>query len=878
MVVKKKRHICRILIGLFLFFGQNNSVWAQDSEELIEFPEKEMKIGEILETISDKHNLKFSYLKGLFELNETISLEKNEYSLQEIMANIFENKNLNWTKKGKLLIISRQKSLQKTKNISGYIKDAESGEALFGAHIYDTNSNQGVYSNNYGFFSITTNELTVDLTVSFVGYATKSIAIEKVGSEPMSILLTTANNELSEVVVKAPTRILEKAQMGTLELNTQQIKSIPQIMGEADVLKALQLLPGVQGGTEGSTGIYVRGGGPGQNLILLDGVPVYNANHLFGFFSVFNPDVVQNVTLVKGGFPARYGGRLSSVIDINMKEGNTNKLEAEGALGLVASKLTIQGPILKDKTSFLISARRTYIDLFAQAIASLSGSERLVAYGFWDLNGKISHKFSDKDRIFLSAYSGKDKYRDEVNKKFDRGQEGIEFEDEESGIQWGNLTSTLRWNHIFGPKLFGNVTGTYSRYNFSFFNDLDNLFIQVGNENQSIFKKTKYDSSIRDWGLKTDFDYYPHNNHHFRFGASLTNHFFKPGRSVFSSNTSPIKIFGAPDLSTNEFYAYLEDDFSVSDNISFNLGVHGSGSRADQNTYFSLQPRVTGRIQLNDRYAVKASYTRMTQFIHLLVNSGLGLPTDLWVPVTKNIKPQQAEQFGLGLSALLPNKLEFTFESYYKRMNNLLEYRDGASFVDIDNDWEDVVEIGDGYAYGLEFLLQKKEGKSTGWFSYSWSRAFREFDNINFGQKFPFKYDRKHDVSLFVNHELKKNVDLSLVWVYGSGYPVTLPVSTYANSGGHILGADPSEFSREHTQRNGARTPAQHRLDLSIGFSKKKKWGTRKWVIGLYNAYSRLNPAFIDFENDPEPGQPKKFLKTSLFPIIPSISYQFKLD
>jgi len=372
-------------IGLLLFFLLGIKVHAQDWDTQLSFPEGEMKVEDILESISDQEKLKFSYLEGLFDLEETISLEKSQYSLREIVQTICQGKNIVWTKKKNLIIFSRANPRKKFKNISGYIKDAQSGEALFGAHIFDPNTNQGVYSNNYGFFSIGADVNTVELTVSFLGYSSKSIPVDEIGSGPITILLESANNELSEVVVKAPSKILEKAQMGTLELNTQQIKSIPQIMGEADVLKALQLLPGVQGGTEGSTGIYVRGGGPGQNLILLDGVPVYNANHLFGFFSVFNPDVVSNVTLVKGGFPARYGGRLSSVIDINMKEGNANKFEAEGALGVVASKLTIQGPLVKDKTSFLISGRSTYIDLFAKAIANLSDAERLVAYGFWDL-------------------------------------------------------------------------------------------------------------------------------------------------------------------------------------------------------------------------------------------------------------------------------------------------------------------------------------------------------------------------------------------------------------------------------------------------------------------------------------------------------------
>ncbi len=658
--------------------------------------------------------------------------------------------------------------------------------------------------------------------------------------------------------------------MSSITLKSEEIKSAPAFMGEVDILKTIQLLPGIQSGSEGTSGIYVRGGGPDQNLILLDGVPVYNASHLFGFFSIFNADAIQNVNLIKGGFPARYGGRLSSVIDINMKEGNNNEFHGEGAIGNVATKLTIEGPIHKGKTSYMLSGRRTFMDLFMVPLAKLADSDQITSYYFGDINAKVNHMFSDKDRVFLSAYAGKDKFKESVDAISNFGNV-IEDLNEDTDLNWGNITTAIRWNHVYSPRLFGNLTTTFSRYELNLSTKVDVKFDRNGTI-ENIFRRNTYTSNIRDWAAKIDFDYLPSNNHHIRFGASAIDHLFEPGASRFQSHLETDTTFGSSNINTQEFYTYIEDEIRVSNRFSLNAGIHLSGSMAENTFYPSFQPRISTNYQFSEFFSVKASYARMAQYIHLLVNSGVGLPTDLWVPVTDRIKPQIADQVALGVAMEVAGKFELTVEGYYKWMSGLVEYKDGAGFLDIDNAWEDKIETGEGYSYGIELLVQKRLGKTTGWLGYTWSKNKRDFENLNFGREFYYRYDRRHDISLTLNHKLKANIDLGFIWVYGTGFPVTLPTATYKRSNDHITGkVRGTDFIKDFHGRNATRTKDYHRLDISISFSKKKKWGERKWVFGLYNTYSRLNPTFVEFNVDK-----KQFTQLSLFPIIPAFSYQFK--
>ncbi|MEO0330575.1 MAG: TonB-dependent receptor, partial [Bacteroidota bacterium] len=757
--------------------------------------------------------------------------------------------------------------------ISGFVKDQATGEDLVGAHIINQSTRQGIIANTYGFFSLEFDNYPQRITVTYVGYEPIELELQTQQDTLVNVYLSANSSELQEVIVSGEISTYEKVQMGAITLQRKEIKSLPAFFGEVDLLKTIQLLPGVQSGTDGSAGVYVRGGGPDQNLILLDGVPVYNANHLFGFFSVFNADAIQSVELIKGGFPARYGGRLSSVIDIKMKEGNSQEFQAEGAVGNIAAKLTLEGPLGKNKrTSYMLSGRRTYLDAFVVPIARLANSKRIASYHFWDVNAKINHRFSDKNRAFLSVYAGRDKFREEYTNTI-KIPNFREESNELSGLNWGNVTAAARWNHIYSPKLFGNVTATFSRYQFNLFTENDFIF-NISGEVDSVFQKNNYESSVQDWAIKLDYDYAPSNSHRVRFGASAIRHFFRPGASRFQSQLATDTTFGSTEIVTSEYYAYLEDAWQATQRLQFNLGLHLSGSHTENTFYTSVQPRFLLNYLVGSRSSFRLSYAKMAQYIHLLVNSGIGLPTDLWLPVTDEVEPQLSDQIAIGYARELRRDFELSIESYYKWMNNLIEYKDGAGFLDIDDSWDNKIEVGKGYSYGIEVLLQRKRGRTTGWLGYTWSRSFRDFDNLNFGRRFPYRYDRPHDVSLTLNHQIKSNISASAIWVFGTGPAITLPTSTFLVSHGHITGNQTTELATNYPSRNAARMRDYHRLDLSITFTKEKRWGERKWVFGLFNAYSRLNPVFADLRN--EPGSDKKFVQLSLFPIIPSVSFQFK--
>ncbi|MBT33644.1 MAG: TonB-dependent receptor, partial [Thalassobius sp.] len=761
--------------------------------------------------------------------------------------------------------------------ISGYIKDNESGENLIGAAVIDKISGAGVVSNTYGFFSLSLNQGdSVNLFCTYVGYQAQNIQL--IASEDKIIHFSLSGDtmlEEIEVVAEQYSEPIEQStQMSAISIPVKQIKLLPALMGETDVLKALQLMPGVQSGSEGTSGLYVRGGGPDQNLILLDGVPVYNVSHLFGFFSIFNADALNRVELVKGGFPARYGGRLSSVIDISLKEGNMKEFHGEGNVGLISSKLTLEGPIIKDKASFMISGRRTYIDLLARPIIKNSSEDDVVVgYHFHDVNAKFNYKFSDKDRLYFSLYTGRDKayafykYDDDYTPN---------YSEEEVGLRWGNVISALRWNHVFGKKLFSNVTATYSRYIFDIFTNYEDSYYDF-EEIKTVTEiyKARYYSGIKDFAAKIDFDYYPSPNHVVRFGLNSIYHTFEPGAfNLNSSEISDINI--TQDTYGYEYTAYVEDDIKVNQNLNVNLGIHSSLFRVNQKNYYSVQPRVSARYLLPNKSSIKASYAQMTQFINLLTNSGIGLPTDLWVPSTENIKPQEAWQVALGGAKSFNNGFEMSIEAYYKEMKNLVAYKEGASFLEVDTDWETQVTSGNGESYGFEFLFQKKQGKTTGWIGYTLAWSNRQFDELNFGRKFPYKWDRRHDISIAIVHEWKPKIDLSVAWVYGTGNSITLPIGRYETLRtqtplfvDRTLNSyyDYSEIDY-YGERNGYRMRSYHRLDVNLAFKKQKKWGERIWSLGVYNLYSRKNPYYIDIGYDYKTDK-QKFVQYSLFPIIP---------
>lgn len=763
--------------------------------------------------------------------------------------------------------------------ISGYIKDMSSGEKLYGTNIYDLKTKKGTTSNEYGFYSLTLDKDSVHIVVSYVGYAPFEKYIYLNSDIKLNIDLSSSI-QLAEVVVsdRKSDNLVKSSQMGLIEMPIYQIKNLPILLGEADVLKTLQLMPGVQSGNEGSSGIYVRGGGPDQNLILLDGVPVYNATHLFGFFSVFNPDAISNVKLIKGGFPSHYGGRLSSVIDIRMKEGNMKKYQGEVSVGTVAAKLTVEGPIVKDKVSFIVSGRRTYIDVLAAPLVAAinnkmdSKSKTKAGYFFYDANAKINYNISDKDKLYLSFYGGRDKaYGKNESKYIYNDTTNTDIMD--FGLLWGNLTGSLRWNHEYTNKLFSNLTLVTSNYLFNTWTEFKHITHKTNTSSYGL----NYFSGIDNVGGTIDFDYMPLPHHKVKFGGNYLYHTFKPGISTVNIKegvTSFNQKLGNNNIYANEFYAYLEDNWDITSLLKVNLGAHYSGFLVKKKFYNSLQPRLSARLLLNEKMSLKIAYTHMQQYIHLLTNSTVGLPTDLWLPSTDSVPPEKSKQIAIGYTYNIDNNWDISFETYYKTLNNLIEYKEGASFFQLSSDWQSKLEIGNGNSYGFEVLLRKNLGKLTGWIGYTLSWSWRNFENINFGKPFPYKYDRRHDLSIVLLYKINDNFDIGATWVYGTGNSITLGVARYAaaaNVNSNVYYFPEIEY---YSGRNAYKMPAYHRLDISLNLHKIKRWGTTSWSFGFYNAYSRQNPFFVYFSNDSNGDRVLK--QMSLFPIIPSVRYSVK--
>jgi outer membrane receptor for ferrienterochelin and colicin len=764
-------------------------------------------------------------------------------------------------------------------SISGYVTDQENGEALIGANVYIEALNAGTITNTFGYYSLTIPKGRHDLGASYIGYTGTATTIDLMADTVLNVALSsTVELAVVEITAASSSRIAERTEMSTVEVPIKQIKNIPALLGETDVLKALQLLPGVQSGGEGQSGLYVRGGSPDQNLILLDGVPVYNANHLFGFFSVFNADAIKDVKLIKGGFPARYGGRLSSVLEINMKEGNKKDFGGSASTGLVSTKLMLEGPIGKsEKTSFIVSGRRTYIDLLLRPIIQRefrnSGSEGGTGYYFYDVNAKVNHTFSDRDRLYLSVYGGEDKFYLE-----DR-ETGQAFNDiTESRLGWGNQTAALRWNHVFSPRLFLNTTATYSRYALDTRNYFGTESVSEGLEDISL----SYISGIDDIALKFDFDYVPSPDHFIRFGLSGIRHDFEPGQFDLEQNIPADSYqfkttIGQDDISAVELAAYVEDDYKINDQLKVNAGLHLSGFAVEGKFYASLQPRISGRYLLTDDLSVKGSFATMRQYIQLLAFEGIGLPTDLWLPTTERVKPQDSWQAAIGAAQNIGDGYEISVEAYYKEMTNLIAYKDGSGLFEF-GDWQDRVTQGDGTSYGLEVFVQKKRGRFTGWVGYTLSWSNRQFDDLNSGEEFPFRYDRRHDISVVSSFTVRKDNTLSFTWVYGTGNAITLPTGRvgiqYPNARG-VWSTTTDLFD----ERNNFRMNAYHRMDIGYNmFKDKGKW-TRTWSVGAYNAYNRKNPFFIFSEVDrvtlPDGSSQDQFAlkQASLFPIIPYVTY-----
>ena len=773
--------------------------------------------------------------------------------------------------------------------ISGFLRDSLTTENLIGATVYSKATMAGATANQFGFYSLTLPAGDVEIVYSYVGYNTQEVSFNLRRDTVINMNLAGSVHlqELS-ITGSRTARIHESTQMSAISVPMVQIRSLPAALGETDILKTLQLMPGIQSGSEGSSGFYVRGGGPDQNLILLDGVPLYNVSHMFGFVSIFNADAINNMEVIKGGFPARYGGRTSSVVDINLKEGNMQKFHGEGAIGLVLAKLTLEGPIVKDRTSFIISARRSYVDLLFTPFISQANREnpdQNESFGiyFYDLTAKINHRFSDRNRIYLSAYLGDDKFYLSSDREIRQNIDGLRVSGTNHmyvDMKWGNAVANFRWNHIFTNRLFANTMITYSRYRFNPASIIERhrtYGVSPHTFSTEEFFEIQNYYGIEDWTGKMTFDYLPSPAHYVRFGASAIYHTFNPGIMAISDAVQK-REFGASERYAWEYSAYIEDDILLTERLKTNIGMHWASFAVGDESYNMLQPRIAVRYLLTPQLSAKASYSRMAQFIHLLVSSSAGLPTDLWVPSTEQLRPQTSDQIAVGLAQTFRDEYEISLEGYFKNLNNVMEYKEGVSFFSIDASWEQQVLQGTGRSYGAELFIQKKTGAFTGWAGYTLSWTDRHFEELNDGRRFPYKYDRRHDFSITLMQRFgkEKKHEISGAWVFGTGYCVTLPIGIFDVKHPIIRETDTRMWTNyyQYDERNGYRMKPYHRLDLSVAFVKEKRWGERRWIWSLYNAYNRYNPFYVDVEE--EVTGKYRFMQYSLLPFIPSVTYQFK--
>lgn len=748
--------------------------------------------------------------------------------------------------------------------VSGYVRDSLSNESLISATVYDTISKKGVISNAYGYYSIILPEGNVNLRFSYAGY-NYTFCDFYLKSDTMINVSLSSETKLNEVVVVGNTKGLgaEGSQMSSISISKQILQNVPGLAGEVDVIKTIQLLPGVQSGSEGSTGMYVRGGGPDENLILLDGVPLYNVNHLGGLFSVFNADAIKDVTLYKGNFPARFGSRLSSVVDVRQNDGNAKSYHGTVSVGLLSTKLNVEGPIFKEKTSFNISARRTYFDLLLQPLIALmnsDGSTNLAGYYFYDLNARLSHKFSDFDRLTFSFYSG-----DDVAYYNFRYKEQSYAEKQKFGMKWGNIVTSLNWSHVYNSKLFSDLMVSYTRYRFKL--NMGWNYTEKETSDYSESMGMSFSSNIDDVTAQYNFDYKPHQNHNIKFGANYIFHIFRP--SVVSYNYDYMEFpldtaINSQQIYTHETALYIEDTWDIHRIFKLNYGLRGAMYFTHHKCYPSLEPRVGMRLLFLKDFSFKASYSYMSQYVHLLSSSNLTLPTDLWVPVTDKIPAMRSWQVAGGLFYDLLNQVHFSLEAYYKLMNNIIEYKDGASYMLSPEGWEEKIVVGKGWSYGVEFMAQRNVGKISGWIAYTWSRSQRLFDRdgmtLNYGKPFFAKYDRRHDLSVVLIYKPTKKIDLSATFIYSTGNRGSL--STQIAPDGTPL----------YDERNNFVLPDYHRLDLGVNFHfarKKQRKGEHVLNISCYNVYNHKNPYMVYVDGT-------SLIGVALFPIIPSISYTFK--
>ncbi len=755
--------------------------------------------------------------------------------------------------------------------VSGYVQDINTGERIIGAFVIDSISKQSVQTNNFGFFSLKSKRPESAIQATYMGLSSKFIHLSLVHDTLINIKMNSIR-ALSEVVVTSSRYDQDvNTPLGFKMIPITQLKLMPAI-GEPDLLKSIQNQPGIKGGVEGSSGIFVRGGGSGENLFLLDDVPIYNVSHFYGFFSAFNTSAVKDLKLLKGCFPARYGGRTSSVIDIRSRDGNNQTLKGEASVGFVAANLMFEGPLFSDKTTFMISGRRSWLDSYSEVLKKLDllGND-FPKYNFYDFNSRITHTFSAKDRIFLNFYMGKDHILNPDNISEMANTSGIFSDNRDQSSGWGNLISSIRWNHTFGNDIFANTTIGYSSYNYFTGNKYHGK-----DSTRDLEKKysSGYNSDIYDVILKTDFDYSISNKHRMMFGAGNTFHTFNPGKTIYNMYDQELKTkidttFSNGILQANELYLYAEDEFQATQKLSFNVGLRLSGLISERDRSFNTEPRVSLNYSVLPNFCIKGGYSKMVQYMHLLSRSGLTMPTDIWVPALKGLKPLKSDQINAGIAFDVAKKILISAEIYNKSLVNTTDFRNGSSLLTDLSPWYEKTTQGKGSSKGIEISIEKQRGRLTGSINYTRSTADRTYADLNNGESFPFKYDRLNDFNISGNFQISKKWDISAMWVYGTGYPVTIPIERYLT----LLGFQGTE-RREifyYPSLNNVRLPDYHRLDLAFHHKKQTRWGERIISIDIFNAYDYRNPVNVYY--DLGIGE---FLYNYFLPLIPSVTYTMK--
>lgn len=894
-----------VMMMIFSLSGLQAQTNRVDETRMVTLNMQKASVREILDEIQKQTGVTFSYESSLLSGLQKTTFRADDEALTDCLTRLFANLPVVYKMTGNVVVL---KCKPKQVTVSGFVRDKRSAESLIGASVYEAHSRVGTASNNFGFFSLTLPPGDITIRSSYIGYTSHQHILNGLERDTVLTIELEPSASLEEVVITGQSNDKQSVlstQMGALEINQQTIRSTPVMFGEADIIKTLQLTPGVSAGTEGTAGMYVRGGNVDENLFLIDGNPVYQINHIGGIFSAFNPEAISGMDFFKSGFPSRYGGRLSSVVDVHTKEGNMKEYHGSASIGLISGNLNFEGPIIKDRTSFNIGLRRTWLDVLsapavaiANKITKKDGTRLRARYAFHDLNLKVNHIFNDRSRMYLSLYNGNDVLKGGSTDFPDQDSDNNYNYDSDVSLRWGNIMATAGWTYVFNNRLFGKVSGVFTRYHSRLRNTEHDVVGNEGDEDYSdSFRENETNTGITDFGLRTSFDYLPASAHHIRFGGDYLVHRFHPeyNRSVAYEKNEETSVeigqeFANDLLWGHEAGVYAEDDWTLSSAVRLNAGLRFSLFNVQGKTYTGLEPRVSLRWLLDDNLSFKASYSRMNQYVHLISNSFISLPTDAWMPVTRKLKPLISDQVSTGFYYNLNKEYNFSVEGYYKTLDNLLEYRDGHTFTPSFVNWEDKLTAGEGRSYGAEFMVRKETGRTTGWVGYGLSWSDRQFDELNQGARYPARFDNRHKLNIVVMHKISPKVELSAAWSYASGNHVTLSLENYyengtgspTNNDNHYVGA--SESIDYYEGRNNYQLPAYHRLDLGIKIYRPKKKGRMGiWTVSIYNVYSRMNP-FMIYKSDktiPDPGSPygknvPVFKTIGIMPIIPSISYTYK--